>query len=264
MRQVLESMLADASAYPWHAIIRYALLAPTVPQAPATPTLMFDDLPGFLRSFLVAMSPSLLNTPVRGKDGPTLTAEKAVAIASGDYRVLLDANSEKETRIEELEAALAARDRVAPQPQIEQVLKDAAELRSSYGYLLMRVAVAADAQDAYEIAKREFSEHEPAMKRLESLPSYGSAEWHALAAGVAAPPTPQPPRWAPIETCPKNLNENVLVWCASNRCTYSACWDGEGWNYFAGSPSRRLQRDPTHWQPLPAPPLADPPPPRQE
>lgn len=61
--------------------------------------------------------------------------------------------------------------------------KDAAEIRSSWGFLLMRLAVAADLDDVYAVCKKEFQEHEPAAQRLEtSLPVYGSAEWHALPA----------------------------------------------------------------------------------
>lgn len=49
----------------------------------------------------------------------------------------------------------------------EALLADANEIRSAYGFLLMRMAVAKDAQDAHDIAKREFQNHEAALKRLE-------------------------------------------------------------------------------------------------
>jgi hypothetical protein len=63
------------------------------------------------------------------------------------------------------------------------LLKDASEIRSSYGFLLMRLAVAENAEDAYNVVRKEFEEHEAAFSRLEHLlPSYGSPEWHALAA----------------------------------------------------------------------------------
>lgn len=68
----------------------------------------------------------------------------------------------------------------------EQLIKDAAEIRSSYGYLLMRLAVAASAEDAYQVAKKEFFDHEAALKRLEVLPTYGSAVWLALASSKSA------------------------------------------------------------------------------
>jgi len=58
------------------------------------------------------------------------------------------------------------------QPELVQVLKDATEIRSACGFMWMRMAVVKDAQDAYDVAKREFEDHEAAFKRLEtSLPS---------------------------------------------------------------------------------------------
>ena len=47
-----------------------------------------------------------------------------------------------------------------------QVLKDAKEIVSAYGFLLMRMAVAKDAQDAYDISKREFEETRETLDRL--------------------------------------------------------------------------------------------------
>jgi len=49
-----------------------------------------------------------------------------------------------------------------------QVLKDAKEIMSAYGYLLMRMAVAKDAQDAYDIAKRECEETTETLARLQA------------------------------------------------------------------------------------------------
>lgn len=69
------------------------------------------------------------------------------------------------------------------QTQIDQILRDASEIRSSWGFLLMRGFVAANEQDFRAVLKREFEEHADAFERLErSIPLYGSAEWHALAA----------------------------------------------------------------------------------
>ncbi len=75
------------------------------------------------------------------------------------------------------------------QPNFAQIMKDASEIRSSYGFILMRGAVAADEQDVYAVLKKEFEEHAEAFKRLEtSIPRYGSAEWHALSGVSQAPP----------------------------------------------------------------------------
>lgn len=54
----------------------------------------------------------------------------------------------------------------------EQVLLDAAEIRSACGFMWMRMTVIKDAQDAFDVSKREFESHQDAFKRLEtSLPS---------------------------------------------------------------------------------------------
>lgn len=58
------------------------------------------------------------------------------------------------------------------QAQMRQLLRDAWEIRSALGYMWMRMAVAADAQDAFDVGKREFTDHEAAFARLEhSIPA---------------------------------------------------------------------------------------------
>jgi hypothetical protein len=56
---------------------------------------------------------------------------------------------------------------------VEQILADADEIRSSYGFLLMRLAVAKDAQDTYDVCKREFLDHEAALTRLQEAFNFG-------------------------------------------------------------------------------------------
>lgn len=65
--------------------------------------------------------------------------------------------------------------------------------------------------------------------------------------------------WQPIETAPKGVDHKAcLVWCADNRCTYTAWWNGESWDYFCGGGEARvIDRDITHWMPLPEPPSVD-------
>jgi hypothetical protein len=53
----------------------------------------------------------------------------------------------------------------------DDLLRDAYELRSAYGFLLMRLAVAKDLDDVFEVCKREFMDHEPVLKRLEKIPA---------------------------------------------------------------------------------------------
>ncbi len=57
------------------------------------------------------------------------------------------------------------------QQDLEQMLLDIMEIRSACGFMWMRMAVAADAQDAFDVGKREFETHRAAFQRLEvSLP----------------------------------------------------------------------------------------------
>lgn len=53
------------------------------------------------------------------------------------------------------------------QPLDEQFLRDVAEIRSACGFMWMRMTVVKDVQDAYDVAKRECTDHEAAFKRLE-------------------------------------------------------------------------------------------------
>ena len=67
-------------------------------------------------------------------------------------------------------------------------------------------------------------------------------------------------QWQPIETAPKT-SKAILVHCAERKNTYTATWvrDEEfpwsgKWKHFAGG---FLTEAPSHWMPLPAPPLPD-------
>jgi hypothetical protein len=76
---------------------------------------------------------------------------------------------------------------------IAQVQADASELRSALGFLLMRCACAESGQDAFDVCKREFREHEAALARVEkTLPAYGSTGWHALVEAARVSRAPQP------------------------------------------------------------------------
>ncbi len=57
-----------------------------------------------------------------------------------------------------------------PSPQEPpELAKLASEIRSSYGFVMMRVAVCKDAQDAYDVMKAEWTDHEAAFRRLGEL-----------------------------------------------------------------------------------------------
>lgn len=82
-----------------------------------------------------------------------------------------------------------------------QVLKDAEEIASAYGYLLMRMAVAKDAQDAYDIAKREFQETEETLGRLQDA--------------LRAIPMQRPERAAsrlPDPAVPSSFGNDKVIW----------------------------------------------------
>ncbi|MBA3773855.1 MAG: hypothetical protein H0X13_15595 [Ramlibacter sp.] len=69
------------------------------------------------------------------------------------------------------------------------------------------------------------------------------------------PALSQPPvldGWQPIETAPTDPKA-LLVWCPENKNTYAVVWDDGAWQIWGyGS---RLTEKPTHWQPLPPPPV---------
>jgi hypothetical protein len=75
-----------------------------------------------------------------------------------------------------------------------QILKDLSQIRSSHGYLLMRIAVAKDAQDAYDVCKGAFEDADEALKRLEdsvpgwlhTWPAEKVSEWLVSVRGVEA------------------------------------------------------------------------------
>lgn len=84
---------------------------------------------------------------------------------------------------------------------------------------------------------------------------------------AAAPTPPAAEGWQDIATAPRDGGRALLVWCPENLCTYLVYWgayhndDGsaygrrcEGWVIFGrGGP---LNKTPTMWRPLPAPPAA--------
>lgn len=78
---------------------------------------------------------------------------------------------------------------------LRQFIADADEIRGAYGYLTMRLAVAKDAEDAYDVCKKEFEAHEAAFRRLEqllSVPGLSNLEAHArLEAVLSAEPRQQ-------------------------------------------------------------------------
>lgn len=76
--------------------------------------------------------------------------------------------------------------------------------------------------------------------------------------------------WQPIDTAPKTgLAETILLWVPSLHGTggpvlaHWAYGDGDGmmpafgpsWFWWSGYDFRELQQRPTHWMPLPAPPV---------
>lgn len=64
-----------------------------------------------------------------------------------------------------IERAERAEKKAAPAEPTQDT--DIRAIVSSYGFLLMRLAVAKDAQDTFDVCKREFQEHEAALKRLQ-------------------------------------------------------------------------------------------------
>lgn len=60
--------------------------------------------------------------------------------------------------------------------------------------------------------------------------------------------------WQPIETAPKTT-QSRLVWCPDRKNIYAVTWCDDGyWMHWGGS-TNELTEEPTHWMPLPAPPL---------
>jgi hypothetical protein len=64
---------------------------------------------------------------------------------------------------------------------------------------------------------------------------------------------PDLPSSYPISTAPKVYGVTMLLWDRGYSAWCLGYWDGEGWFSEAGP---RL--DPSHWAPLPAPPLGAP------
>jgi hypothetical protein len=65
--------------------------------------------------------------------------------------------------------------------------------------------------------------------------------------------------WEPIETAPKTRHA-ILVHCPERHNTYIVAWHpgyeghDSGWNHFGGF-GRALNESPSHWIPLPEPPI---------
>ena len=61
--------------------------------------------------------------------------------------------------------------------------------------------------------------------------------------------------WQPIETAAKTRNSR-LVWCPNRQNTYCVVWSefDQWWENFGGG--GLLYETPTHWRPLPAPPVS--------
>lgn len=59
--------------------------------------------------------------------------------------------------------------------------------------------------------------------------------------------------WQPIETAPKD-GADILTWDGNDQCVLFFSQHGHGWT--AGNPA--VGYNPTHWQPLPAPPALAP------
>jgi hypothetical protein len=68
--------------------------------------------------------------------------------------------------------------------------------------------------------------------------------------------------WKPIETAPKT-SKAILVWVPENKCTFCVTWaalgsggsrESGGWGIFGGGWRDMVQR-PSHWMPLPEPPI---------
>ena len=65
--------------------------------------------------------------------------------------------------------------------------------------------------------------------------------------------------WQPIETCPKNEREAVLVYWAPHKSIQMAWWgdlyDDEGLNWYTDNADYLPEDQLTHWMPLPKPPV---------
>ena len=67
----------------------------------------------------------------------------------------------------------------------KELLSDIREIHSACGFMWMRMAVAKDAQDAFDVAKREFEDHEAAFKRIEMF--LATHKWTGLMEGFIPP-----------------------------------------------------------------------------
>jgi hypothetical protein len=70
-------------------------------------------------------------------------------------------------------------------------------------------------------------------------------------------PSPTGEGWRPIADAPKTTHA-ILVWCPDRQNIYAVSWDDlqGNWAFFGGS-HHELHEVPTHWRPLPAPPLPE-------
>jgi hypothetical protein len=79
---------------------------------------------------------------------------------------------------------------------------------------------------------------------LEAAKAACEADWRARIAVCLAPVA-----WMPIETAPKD-REAVLLWCPERKNIQKCWWRDGAWQ----RNNDTLMEEPTHWQPLPAPP----------
>jgi hypothetical protein len=81
---------------------------------------------------------------------------------------------------------------------------------------------------------------------ISGLGAYGLAAYH--------PAMNNQLEWQTIETAPKDRKAR-LVWCPERKNTYAVTWDerDETWSFWGGGGT--LAEEPTHWMPLPQPPL---------
>jgi len=95
--------------------------------------------------------------------------------------------------------------------------------------------------------------HQHANECLESLKIQVAELFAVIASAPAA--AERGSGWRPISEAPKT-RQSILVYCPGNQCIFVVSWQEwhpQGWHYFGGGCAELLQ-DPSHWQPLPAPP----------
>lgn len=59
--------------------------------------------------------------------------------------------------------------------------------------------------------------------------------------------------WQPIESAPKDGTDMLVCWCRGGTMAV-ACWWSDGW--YEANDDIRYVSEPTHWMPLPNPPVS--------